>query len=431
MLDSFHHILFKALFATLVILNFLPILIFFERKGMAMIQDRIGPNRAFIPGLGLRLAGLVFTLADVVKLLFKEDIAPRGVNRFYYRLAPVVALATAIAAGAVIPLAHPLEFGSGTLTLQALDAGVGILFILAASSLGVFAIVLSGWASNNKYSLLGALRASAQMISYEITMGLALVAAIMVFGSTDLNVMIGAQGGFAIGFLPDWGIFRQPVGFVLFLVAAFAETKRAPFDLAEAEAELVAGYHTEYSSIRFGLFYMAEYIHIVVVSMLLSVIFFGGWQIPYVSHAWLRDPGHAATVMRILLIAAIPAGLAIAWRLLVWHRTNRRIWHDERRREGAILAVLLGFAPAATAVLLLALWGGTLTDTGAAWITALLQFLAFLVKTLFFCWLFVWVRWTVPRFRYDQLMGLGWKVLIPLGLLNLLATGLLIKIGIW
>ncbi len=242
---SFGALVLKAAIGWLFVLQMVPVMIWLERKGAAFIQDRIGPNRAFIPGLGLRLAGMVHSLADVVKILFKEDLVPRHVNRFYYLVAPGLAMFTALLVGAVIPYAHPIAFADGSsFSLQGLDANVGILFMLAVSSVAVYAVALAGWASNNKYSQLGGLRASANMISYEINIGLAIVGVLLVYNSTNLNDMVAHQANvenLALGFLPRWGILLQPVGFILYLVSAFAETNRNPFDLVEGEAELVAG----------------------------------------------------------------------------------------------------------------------------------------------------------------------------------------------
>jgi NADH-quinone oxidoreductase subunit H len=424
----------KAAIGWLFVLQMIPLMIWLERKGAAFIQDRIGPNRAFIPGVGLRLAGMVHSIADVVKILFKEDLVPRHVNRFYYLLAPGLAMFTALIVGAVIPYAHPVQFADGsTFSLQGLDAGVGILFMLAVSSVAVYAVALAGWASNNKYSQLGGLRASANMISYEINMGLAIVGILLVYNSTDLNDMVARQadvGNLALGFLPRWGILLQPLGFLIYLISAFAETNRNPFDLVEGEAELVAGFHTEYGSFKFALFFMAEYVNIVVQSLIIATLFFGGWQIPWVSHEWLAQPEHGAGILRFLLWVVAIGGALAGVKLLFWHRRNRLRWRDARSREGITLSLLLGFGPALTAVILLWAWSGTLSPDGGAVAAAFLEFLTLALKTLFFCWLFIWVRWTTPRFRYDQLMGLGWKILLPLGIANLFITALLVKAGV-
>ena len=226
------------------------------------------------------------------------------------------------------------------------------------------------------------------------------------------------------------GIVVQPIAFLLYCTAAFAETNRNPFDLAEGEAELVAGFHTEYGSFKFALFFMAEYVNIVVQSLVMATMFLGGWQIPGVSHEWLVKPENTALVLKGILGFLAVAGTFIGFRLLAWHKKNRMVWKDERGREGAILAVLLGFGPAITAAAVFLLWTSGLGPSSAAVWTAVIQFLVLVTKALLFCWLFIWVRWTTPRFRYDQLMNLGWRLLLPLGLINVFGTGLLVKAGI-
>jgi NADH-quinone oxidoreductase subunit H len=362
------------------VLNMIPPMIFLERKGSAYIQDRVGPERAFIPGLGLRLAGMVHNLADVVKLATKEEIIPRHVHRGLYVAAPVLSMVVALVVGAVIPYAHPIEWADGTrFRIQALDLNVGLLWILACGSVGVYAVALAGWASNNKFGQLGGLRASASMISYEITFGLAVANACLVYQSINLNEMVMAQHGTFLGVLPRWGVFLMPVGFLLFLIAAFAETNRAPFDLAEAESELVAGFHTEYGAFKFALFFMAEYVAIVVQCLAMATLFFGGWQpLPWnlLHHEWLRQPENAALVARAILWAVAAGGAVVGLALLRWHARNRVRWTDARRREGAWLAVLFGFGPAAAALLVLLLWGGVFGPDGAALTCALVQFLS-------------------------------------------------------
>ena len=430
-MDGFGWLLLKAVVPWFVFLQMLPVMIWLERKGSALIADRVGPNRCFIPGLGLRMAGMVQNLADVVKLLTKEEFVPDHVNRRLYSLAPMIALFVALVVGAVIPFTPEMVFDGGRmLRIQAIDANIGLLFVLALSSVGVYGVTLAGWASNNKYSLMGGLRASAQMISYELAMGLSVVGLFMVYGSTSIAKMVELQGESWLWVLPRWGVILQPFGFVLFLIGGFAETNRNPFDLAEGESEIV-GFHVEYGSIKFALFYMAEYVHIVVISLLIASCYFGGYQVPFVSTARLADPGVAALTTKVLLWLVILVGAAIGLQLVKWHTRNRKVWKDSRRNEGLVLAFLLGFAPALTAFLALMIWGGAYSANGAAVFGGVVGFLTLMVKALFFCWLFVWVRWTLPRFRYDQLMALGWKFLVPIGLVNILVTGCLVKLGVW
>ena len=345
----------KAAFVAFLLVQTVPVMVWLERRGAAFIQDRPGPNRVNIAGFAL--AGLVQPLADVVKFLFKEDYVPPAANRTFYVLAPVLTLVPALMTFAVVPFADVVRVGERVVQLQVADLDVGILYVFAIASLGVYGIVLAGWASNNKYSFLGAVRSSAQMISYELALGMSVLGLVMTFGTLQLDDMVHAQGTRILGVLPAWGIVLQPVGFLLFVIAVFAETNRLPFDLAEAEAELVVGYHTEYGSMKFATFFMAEYIAMTTGAALIVTLFLGGWQIPFVSSETLNG------------------------------------W----------TAGLVGPA-----------WG--------SWLAALVQFGTFSAKMGFFLWLFVWVRWTLPRFRYDQLMGLGWKVMLPIALANVIVT---------
>jgi len=318
-----------------------------ERKVSAWIQNRVGPNRA-----GWR--GSLQSFADVLKLVLKEDIVPAQANKAFHLLAPVISIAIALSVWALIPFAAPFVMGDTVVNpMIAPDVNVGILILLALSSLGVYGITLAGWASNNKYSLLGGLRSSAQMISYELSMGLSLIGMMLIMGSVNVSEIVSQQQGYWFGFLPRWNVFVQPIGFVIFLVAAFAETNRAPFDLAEAEPELVGGFHTEYSGLKFGLFFLAEYGNVILMSALISTLFFGGYGAP-----WIQD---------ITFFKENPLLLALA------------------------------------------------------------QFGSLFLKTLFFVFFFIWVRWSVPRFRYDQLMNLGWRVMFPLALANVVATALILK----
>ena len=344
-------VFFSFVFGLVVIMTWV------ERKGAAYIQDRRGPNRARI--LGLTLGGIFHPLADALKFLFKEDFIPDNAHRLFYQMAPMFALAPAVMTMAVVPFGPPVTVAGQTIALQIADLNVGILYLFAISGMAVYGVVLAGWASNSKYPLLGALRSSAQMISYEVSIGLSIVGILMVFGSLRLSEIARGQGELLFGVLPKWGVFVQPLGFILFLVALYAEANRTPFDLPEGESELVAGYHTEYASFKFSMFMMAEYIHMVVGAAVLATLFFGGWQFPYLGDAGFAFPGGVSV--------AVP--------------------------PPAVLVLRIG---------------------------------SFVVKTLFFCWLYVWVRWTIPRFRYDQVMRLGWKVMLPLALLNIFVTGLVL-----
>jgi len=414
----------KAVFIWAVALTCIPILIWFERKGAAFIQDRVGPNRAAI--LGLRLAGFVHNFSDVVKLLTKEIMVPAHTSRWYFMIAPFIGFTVILLAFAVIPWADNLRFGEWDIPMQVASLNGGVLFILAIVSLEVYGIVLAGWSSNNKFSLLGALRSTAQMISYEVPLAFSLIGIFMVFGTVQLGEIVRAQGELLFGFLPKWGVFVQPLGFILFLTAAFAETNRNPFDLPEGESEIVAGFHTEYSGIRFALFYMGEYVAVVLVSAIVTTVFFGGWQVPYMSSERLTVD--AGWVLRTMLLAGIAIALASFAIFLRYDKRLRGKWPrgDRRNQEGRILAVLAFVGVAAQVTALAFLWSAELPDWGRALVVFAAQFGAFFLKLLFFCWLFIWVRWTLPRFRYDQLMGLGWKTLIPLAFANVVVTALVL-----
>jgi NADH-quinone oxidoreductase subunit H len=318
----------RSLVIIVILLTMMAYMTWFERRVLAFMQVRVGPNR-------VGPAGLLQPLADAIKLFFKEDIRPRNADRLLYTLAPAIALFAAIAAFAVIPVGPTIALGGWTIPLQVADLPVGVLYMLAASSLGVYGLVLGGWSSGSKYSLLGGLRAAAQVVSYELILGISLVGVIIVSGTLSLGQIVQNQAASV------WYIVLQPVGFVLFLIAAVAETNRAPFDLPEAEQELVAGYHTEYSGMRFAMYFIAEYVAMITVSALASTLFLGGWSMPFLPD-WLQGPH---------------------WLLL---------------------------------------------------------------KMLFFLFLYVWLRATLPRLRYDQLMRLSWGVLLPIGLLNIAITAIVV-----
>jgi NADH-quinone oxidoreductase subunit H len=325
-----HLVLILVVFTCL--LSSAAVLVYFERKIAAWVQVRYGP---YLVGP----FGLMQPFADILKLLFKEDMRPKAADAILFTLAPIISATAAFAAFAVVP------FGVSTtlfgllpepLRLEVADVNVAVLVIFAITSMGIYGIVLAGWSSNSKYSLLGGLRSAAQMISYELSYGLALAAVIVMAGSLSLREIVNAQAGYWFGFIPRWFLFLQPVGFVIYMIAGIAETNRAPFDFPEAEQELVAGYHTEYSSMSFAMFFLAEYINMVTVSAVATSLFLGGWHGPFLPD-WLD-----------------------------W------IW--------------------------------------------------FLVKVGALLFFYIWMRWTLPRYRYDQLMAFGWKWLLPIAVLNVIAT---------
>ena len=326
--------LIKIVIVILVIFTTVANLVYAERRVSAFIQNRLGPNR-------VGPWGLLQAPADVLKLFLKEDIVPTQANKTIHTLAPIISITVALSTFAVVPFGDTIVLFGREIKLLIADVNIGVLYILALTSMGVYGITLSGWASNNKYSLLGGLRSSAQLISYELSMGLSIIGVVMVAGTVRLDGIVEAQAGFA------WNAFLTPLGFITFMVASFAETNRLPFDLPEAEPELVGGYHTEYSGMKFGTFFLAEYANMITASALIVTLFLGGWQIPFVE----------------------ALGLPALWQSIA-------------------------------------------------------QVLAFVVKVAVVLFFFIWIRWTIPRFRYDQLMNLGWKVMLPLALLNVAVTGL-------
>ncbi len=315
---------------------------FYERKVAAWSQNRYGPNR-----VGPK--GYLQFMADGVKFFTKEDLIPANANKPIFLLAPVMIIVPALILYAAIPVAMPVAINEQIVQLRITDLNVGILYVLAVSGMGIYGIVLGAWASNSKFPLFGGLRASAQMISYELAMGLSIVTVVLIGGSASANslslsAIIGHQTEYWFGIIPKWNVFANPLAFLIFLICTYAETNRLPFDFAEAEQELVGGYHTEYGSMKFAMFMLSEYLNMITMSMLIVVLFLGGWHFPGVERI---DP---------------------------------------------------------------------------SWLASLASFAAFALKTLFFMFLFLWVRWTLPRLRYDTLMGISWKILLPIAFVNVLIT---------
>jgi NADH-quinone oxidoreductase subunit H len=387
--------LLKAALWAAIILTTLAYLQWVERKVIAHIQVRVGPSR-------VGPHGLLQPLADVIKLLTKEDVVPQQANKVLYVLAPFLAVALAMLPVAVIPFGPEVEiFGIHT-SIQLTDLNVGILFLLAISSLNVYSIALAGWSSNSKYSLLGGLRSAAQMISYELPLALAVAAPLLLANTLSLKELAESQAGYYGGWIPHWNVFKLPapqiVSYVIFLMAAFAETNRVPFDLPEAENELVAGFHTEYSSLKFASFFMAEYANMISSCALATLLFLGGW-LPL----WPAERGSNY----------FPSFLFIAGAALALHHGLHPARRKDRRTLPVVAAVFLGVAavfqiPLLQPILLPMFWFG--------W------------KTGFLLFTFMWVRGTLPRFRYDQLMGFTWKLLFPIAMVNLLVTSLLVAL---
>ena len=335
-------ILYKIILASVILLISLVVAMYstlIERKMAGFFQDRLGPSRA-------GPWGLLQPLADGVKLFFKEEFIPGSADKFLYILGPSLTMLIALLTSAVIPWGPDIMINGKTYALQVADINIGILYVFAVVSIGVYGIMIGGWASNNKYALLGSVRASSQMISYELAMSLSIISIVMLSGSLSMKEIVAQQQGF------NWNIWYQPLAFLIFLICAFAETNRSPFDLPECETELVGGYHTEYSSMKLGFYLFAEYINMFISGAVIATLFFGGYHFPFIDRLGLSQNAMAA------------AG-----------------------------------------------------------------FLVLFLKITFFGFLFMWIRWTLPRFRYDQLMGMGWKKLIPLAVLNVLITGVVILLN--
>jgi NADH-quinone oxidoreductase subunit H len=387
--------LLKAAILAFVFLTALAYLQLVERKLLAHIQLRLGPYRVGPHGVWQ-------PLADVIKLVTKEDLIPSHVNKFFYVLAPMIAVALALVSIAVIPFGPEVEVFGVRTWLQLTDLKIGILFTLAISSVGVYGVALGGWASNNKYSLLGGLRSSAQMISYELPLALAIAAPLLLVNTLSFREMANGQAGFSFGFIPNWNIFSGPfpqiIGFAVFLIAAFAETNRVPFDLPEAENELVAGFHTEYSAMKFASFFMAEYANIVTITCVATVLFLGAW------HPLFPAEYGSDFVPVILLVLG---GL-----ISLYHATQpARRWDRWTFPLFGVIAFLLAalfLIPVLKPILIPLFW--------------------FLAKTGTLIFIFIWVRGTLPRFRYDQLMRFAWTFLFPVALVNLLITGLMVAL---
>ena len=407
--------------ATLLSLGGAPILVWMERRVAGLIQDRLGPNRCHIGGI--RLFGLVQSVADMLKLVFKEDFHPRHVKQnLLYTLAPAIVFACAFLTFMVMPLADTLVLGDKSYIMQALPIEFGLLWFLAFAGLSVYGILLGGWASNNKYSLLGALRASAQVVSYEAAMTLSLVSVLIVYGTVHLSDVAAFQGKLLFGVLPAWGVVLQPLAAFIFIVTAFAETNRAPFDMAEGESEIVGGFHTEYSAMRFGLFFVGEYIAMCASSAIIITLFFGGYQIPWASTAFLK--AHITEVLGVIMVL-LPL---LCWLFIGWMRRQNR-WinpSDPRAKETAVLAkVFIGMTVVLELGLAALVFGG-MGEDGVSISVAALQVLTFTLKLYAMNFVYIWVRWTLPRFRYDHLQMLSWKVLLPLALANVVVTALVV-----
>ena len=410
--------------ASLLAVGLTPLFVWWERRISGFMQDRSGPNRCNIGPF--RLGGLIQSFADMLKLVFKEDFTATHIKyKFFFTIAPVIVFFCSFLTFAVIPFADVLVIDGKENTMQAIPNELGILWFIAFAGLAVYGIILGGYSSGSKYGLLGSIRASAQVISYEAAMGLAIVSMIISYGSIHLTDIVNAQTGTYLGVIPMWGIFIQPLAAIIFIVCAFAETNRAPFDLAEGESELVAGYHTEYSAMRFGLFQVGEYAAMSASSAIIVTLFFGGYQIPWLdTHAIQSNINYV--IMAIIILLPIKILFFTKW----MKKNNRAIGNNHsREKETKILTTAFwGITVIIVALLATFLFTGLGTN-GVNIATAVIQVATFLIKFFMVAFVFIWVRWTVLRFRYDQLQMLGWKVLIPLALLNIVVTAIVIVVG--
>lgn len=418
LLDSMM-IVIRVAFSAFIPLCFIAVCVWMERRGAGFFQDRSGPNRANI--FGFRAAGLVQNLADAVKLIFKEDVISGHIkHKFYFVLAPLIVFFTALVSFAVVPFADTLVLDGKSYIMQGIPFDLGILWFLAIAGFSVYGIILAGWSSTNKYGVLGGLRSAAQVISYEIPMGLAVISLLVVYGTVNLNEMAQFQGQLLFGFIPMWGAILQPLGLVIFVVAAFAETNRTPFDLAEGESELVAGFHVEYSAMKFAVFFMGEYVALFVSSSMIVTLFFGGYQIPFLATATLVK---GAKPVAFLLMVILPVAMHF---FAGWIRRSN-VSHYPRENDPRVFEANIyikcfwGLVIILELVLLAILFSQSGGATAHIFV-ALLQVCTFLLKVTMMIFVYIWVRWTLPRFRYDQLQKLGWQMLLPLALLNIFIT---------
>jgi len=414
-------IITNILLANILSVGTTPIMVWWERRIAGFIQDRTGPNRADIGGI--RLGGLIQAIADMLKLAFKEDFTPAHIKyKFLYTIAPAIVFICSFLTMAVIPFADNLVIDGENYIMQAIPTTLGIMWFLAFAGLSVFGIILGGYSSENKYGLLGGIRASAQVISYEAAMALSIISMLLTYGSINLNDMVQAQGDVFWGFIPTWGIFMQPLVAIIFIVTAFAETNRTPFDIAEGESEIVAGYHTEYSAMRFGLFQVGEYAAMSASSAIIVTLFLGGYQIPWINTQTIQNNINWI-ILAIVIILPIGAFLFNQWMNKNYNWVDK---NDKRQKEKNILIVgFWGIAIIVSTILVMFIVTG-LGKNGVNITTAVIQIGTFIIKFLFMNFVFIWIRWTLLRFRYDQLQMLGWKVLIPLAILNIVVTAIVV-----
>ncbi|MDA3909632.1 MAG: NADH-quinone oxidoreductase subunit H [Sulfurimonas sp.] len=413
-----------ALGALLALLT-IPVLVWLERRVAGLVQDRLGPNRTNIGGF--RLGGVVQSFADVVKLLLKEEYYPSHIKsgKWLFMLAPIITFAAALLAFMAIPFADSMIIDGESLRISALPIDFGVFWYMAISAIGVLGVIFGGWLSHNKYSLLGAARASSMVVSYELPLGLSILAFIITYDTVDFNAMVAWQSGTFFGFLPSWGILVQPLAAIILIVSLFAETNRNPFTVAEGESEIVAGFMTEYTAMKFAMYFMGEYVAMNTASAVIITMIFGGYQIPWVSTEMLLEN---FSTFAVSLMVVVPIIVTI---LIRWMRKNNTVrptvsTDGGRDFETKVLTiVMIGMTLLVEAILI---YLAFLTDSALANNIAitLFQIVVFVVKLMMFNIFFILIRWTVPRFRYDQVQKLGWYYLLPLALLNIFITAIVV-----
>ena len=417
--------LISFVLGALLALLTIPVLVWLERRIASLVQDRLGPNRTNV--FGFRLGGVVQSFADVVKLLLKEEYYPSHIKmgKWLFIFAPIITFSVALLAFMAIPFADTLHIDGEALRVQALPIDFGVFWYLAVSATGVLGVILGGWLAHNKYALLGAPRAGSMVISYELPLGLSILAFIITYNTVDFNAMVQWQSGIIFAFLPAWGILVQPLASIILIVSLFAETNRNPFTVAEGESEIVAGFMTEHTAMKFAMYFMGEYIAMNTASAVIITVIFGGYQIPWVSTEMILQ--HFST-FALALMVSIPLVVAI---LIRWMRKNNTVrptvsTDSGRSFETKVLTItLISMTVLIEGILLyLAFFA---ESTLANSITVMLfQIVVFVVKLMMFNIFFIIIRWTVPRFRYDQIQRLGWYYLLPLSLLNLAITALVV-----
>ena len=413
-----------AIGALLALLT-IPVLVWLERRVAGLVQDRLGPNRTNVGGF--RLGGVVQSFADVVKLLLKEEYYPSHIKngKWLFMLAPIITFAAALLAFMAIPFADTIVIDGESLRISALPINFGVFWYMAISAIGVLGVIFGGWLSHNKYSLLGAVRASSMVISYELPLGLSILAFIITYDTVDFNAMVAWQSETFFGFLPSWGILVQPIAALILIVSLFAETNRNPFTVAEGESEIVAGFMTEYTAMKFAMYFMGEYVAMNTASAVIITMVFGGYQVPWVSTEMLLEN---FDIFALTLMIIMPIIITV---LIKWMHKNNTVrptvsTDGGRNFETKVLTfAMIGMTLMVEGILIYLIF---LTDNTFANNIAitLFQIVVFVVKLMMFNIFFILIRWTVPRFRYDQVQKLGWYYLLPLALVNIIITAIVV-----